>query len=88
MEIKIDEQEVKKLCKQRIDEILKEVDGELVFWDSKELTRRTCMSWNFIKEKFFHDSRFEKYKVGTKWYFPAKTTKEFLLTWIHEQAKY
>jgi hypothetical protein len=51
----------------------------------KELCRQTCMSENNIKEKFFYDPRFQKYKVGGKWLFPAKETEHFLLTWINEQ---
>lgn len=44
--------------------------------------RRTCMSWNTIQKEFFFDPYFPKRRVGGKWYFPAKKTKEFLLDWI------
>lgn len=64
---------------QKIDEKLKEIDSELVFWDTKELMRRTCMCWNTIQKEFFFDKHFPKRKIGSKWYFPASETKQFLL---------
>ncbi|MBB6632794.1 group-specific protein [Cohnella thailandensis] len=83
--IQIDEAEVKQLARQRIAELVTEVDAELVFWDATELKRRTCMSWNFIQEQFFFDPRFPKSKIGSKWYFPARETRKFLEMWLDEQ---
>ncbi len=83
--IQVDESQVREICKQKISELIKVVDAEYVFWDAKELQRRTCMSWNFIQEQFFFDSRFPKRKVGSKWYFPARETRAFLETWLQEQ---
>jgi len=84
--VQINEAEAKQLVRQRIAELVTEVEAELVFWDAAELKRRTCMSWNFIQEQFFFDKRFPKHKVGNKWYFPAKATREFLIQWLSEQA--
>jgi hypothetical protein len=39
--IKVDESEVRKLCLQKIGDLIKEVDAELIFWDSAELKKRT-----------------------------------------------
>jgi len=85
--VQIDEQEVQRLIREKLEEKLKEIDNEKVFWDSKELMRRTCLSWNTILDKFFYDPRFPKFKVGGKWLFPAQETKEFLLQWIREQPR-
>ncbi|AOH54445.1 group-specific protein [Peribacillus muralis] len=85
LNIQVDQQEVKKLYLQKIEERIKELDNELVFWDANELKRRTCMSWNTIQEKFFFDLRFPKHKVGGKWIFPAAKTQKFLLEWLDEQ---
>lgn len=87
LQVQIDETAVQEQIRQRIAELVKEVDAEMVFWDAKELQRRTCMSWNFIQQQFFFDPRFPKFKVGNKWYFPAKEAREFLLKWIKEQAR-
>ncbi|WP_438351823.1 group-specific protein [Paenibacillus sp. FA6] len=82
--IQIDEAEIMKLCRERIGELVKVVEGDNVFWDTAELKKRTCMSWNTIQDTFFFDSRFIKRKVGGKWYFPARETREFLVQWLLE----
>jgi hypothetical protein len=86
LSIKVDENEVRRLCQQQISELVKDIDTEYVFWDTAELKKRTCMSWNTIQEAFFFDSRFVKRKVGSKWYFPVKETKAFLELWLREQS--
>jgi len=83
--VQVDESEIKQLCREKIEAFLKEVDGEYVFWDSAELQRRTCMSWNFIQDTFFFDPRFPKKKVRTKWLFPARETRRYLEQWLTEQ---
>jgi phage pi2 protein 07 len=83
--IQVDEQELRELYLKKLEEKMKEVDAELVFWDAAELKRRTCMSWNTIQKEFFFDPRFPKYKVGNKWYFPAHEAKQFLLKWLAEK---
>ena len=86
MTININEAEVKRLCRERVEELVKEVDAEYVFWDSSELKKRTCMSWNTIQDNFFNDTRFPKVKIGGKWYFPVRETREFLQYWLYEQG--
>lgn len=83
--LQIDEQEVEKIFIQELKKRLDELQHRQTFWDLKELVRQTNMSDTFIKEKFFYDPRFPKYKVGNKWYFPAKEAEEFLLVWLREQ---
>ncbi|MEH7153036.1 group-specific protein [Bacillus thuringiensis] len=82
--VQVDEKEVRNLYLAKVEEMVKEIDAELVYWDSNELKRRTCMGWNTIQKEFFFDPRFPKYKVGGKWYFPAQQVKEFLLQWLSE----
>jgi hypothetical protein len=88
LNVQVDEQEVKKLAIEKIEELLKDVEKDLVFWDRKELIRRTCISWNTIQEYFFFDPNFPKHKVGSKWLFPAEKTKRFLLEWLEGQPKH
>ena len=83
--VTVDEDKIRQMYKEQIPETIKKVDAELVYWDRKELMRRTCMSWDSILKFFFYDPRFKKFKVGGKWYFPAKATNDFLLEWIEEQ---
>jgi len=86
LSIQVNEAEVKKMCREKIEVLLQEMDVEYVFWDSTELQRRTCMSWNFIQDTFFFDSRFPKRKVRTKWLFPVRETRQFLELWLAEQS--
>lgn len=87
LNIEIDENEVRNLYLEMLEEKIREVDAEMVFWDANELKRRTCLSWNTIQDKFFYDPRFPKFKVGQKWMFPAEETKKFLLQWLREQPR-
>lgn len=83
--VSVDEIEVKRICREKIDCLLKDSVNEYVYWDSAELQRRTCMSWNFIQDTFFFDPRFPKRKVNTKWLFPVRETRLFLEQWLMEQ---
>ena len=87
LSVQIDEAEVKHMCREQIAEIVRGIDAEMVYWDRKELMKRTCMSWNFIQEQFFFDPRFPKSKIGSKWYFPVRETRKFLEQWIDERQK-
>ena len=86
--VDIDQQEVKELVLEKVEEAVKNYNAEMVFWDANELKRRTCMSWNTMQKNFFYHPDFPKYKVGSKWYFPAEKTKEFLISWLEEQKRY
>lgn len=87
LEILLDETAVEQQFLAALKKKLNEIEMRSTFWDMKELMKQTNMGESNIKEKFFYDSRFPKYKVGGKWYFPAKECEEFLLMWIKEQPK-
>jgi hypothetical protein len=86
LSINVNEREIRELYLKELHAHIKKIDSSLVFWDRKELERRTCMSWDSIQKQFFYDSRFPKCKIGQKWYFPAKAAEKFLLSWIEEQS--
>lgn len=81
LQVQVDEKEVERLYREAIEKKVNEVSKDLVFWDSKELKRRTNLSWNTIQDTFFFDPDFPKFRVGTKWLFPAKEAEEFLINW-------
>jgi len=83
--VNIDEKYVEQQFLQELSKRLNELESRCTLWDMKELMKQTNMSDNNIKEKFFYDPRFPKYKVGGKWYFPAREAEQFILTWIKEQ---
>ncbi|CAM3734688.1 hypothetical protein GCM10009865_14390 [Aeromicrobium ponti] len=84
-EVKVDESELRKIYLKKLDEHLEKMDNELLFWDTDDLMKQTRLSWNTIQKEFFYDPRFPKRKLGRKWLFPARKTKEFLLEWLDEQ---
>lgn len=82
LQVLVDESKVEQLYLNAIDKKIESIDVGLVYWDSNELKRRTCMSWNTIQENFFHDKDFPKVKVGGKWYYPATETELYLRNWL------
>lgn len=78
---------LEKTFREELQKHLSVMESKLTLWDMKELQKQTNMSVNTIKERFFYDDRFPKYRVGSKWYFPAKECEEFLLMWIKEQSR-
>lgn len=85
IDVHVDDKEVERLFLEELKKRLDRIEQNLTLWDMKTLCQQTCMSENSIKDKFFYDKRFQKYKIGGKWYFPARETEEFLLMWIKEQ---
>ena len=81
IEIKLDENEVKKMYIEKLEEHMDKMDKEFLFWDTDDLVKQTRLSWGTIQKEFFYDPKFIKYKLGRKWLFPAKETKEFLMEW-------
>lgn len=84
--IEVDESEIANMIREQVSKVVQQIDNELVYWDTAELKRRTCMSWNTIQDNFFFDPRFPKHKVGTKWYYPVRELRIFLEQWIKEQT--
>ncbi|WP_217587018.1 group-specific protein [Lentibacillus saliphilus] len=84
IKVEIDEKVIEKLYVERIEDHIKELDKELIFWDSKELRRRTNLSWNTIQDTFFWHKDFPKVKLSGKWLFHAKKAEDFLNKWFEE----
>ncbi len=60
--VQVDEKEVRNLYLAKVEEVVKEIDAELVYWDANELKRRTCMGWNTIQKTFFLTLDFQNTK--------------------------
>jgi phage pi2 protein 07 len=87
IQVQLDEIQVEKLMQQELQKKLQQLESRYTYWSMEELCKQTSMSINNIKEKFFYDPRFPKYKVGGKWYMPAQECESFLLQWIKEQPR-
>jgi hypothetical protein len=88
LEIRLDETKVEEMLLTEIEKKVKQLENRYTFWDLDELCKQTCMSLGNIKDKFFYDPRFPKFKIGGKWYVPAKECEIFLLEWIKEQPRH
>lgn len=88
LEIKVDQQKIEDLYMKEIKNRLDQLDKQTLFWDGKELAKQTKMSWNTIQDHFFFHPEFPKFKIGGKWYFPAREAEHFLLKWLEENPKY
>lgn len=84
-QVQIDEQHVDEILRTEIQKRLNEVQVRYTFWDMKDLCEQTRLSVNTIKDEFFYDQRFPKFKIGKKWLFPAEEAKNFLLQWSKEK---
>lgn len=87
LSVQLDERMIESLFLEELKKRLDQLENKLTYWDMKTLCKQTCLSENTIKEKFFYDARFPKYKVGGKWMFAAKETEEFLIIWLKEQSR-
>jgi hypothetical protein len=85
LSIQLDEKEIEQRFLEELRKRLDAIQNRYTFWDMNELCRQTNMSENNIKDKFFYDKRFPKFKVGGKWIFPAVESERFLLEWLNEQ---
>lgn len=85
LQVQIDEQHINEILRVEIKKRLEDVQVKYTFWDMKELCEQTRLCENTIKEKFFYDERFPKFKIGKKWLFPAEEAKSFLIEWLKEQ---
>lgn len=87
IKLDINEDVIKEIVLKNIQNHLNIIDNEKIFYTMGDLQNITGMSKGFIEQRFFHDSRFVKIrrKVGRKWLFPVKKTRDFLNQWILEQ---
>jgi len=85
--INVDNNQLIQIIQKELRRKMEETEHSLTFWDTKELKRRTCMSWGTIQATFFQDKDFPKAKVGSKWYFPAKEADEYLVKWLQEKKE-
>ena len=86
--IAIDEAKVEKIV---VEEVRKKVDRAIIthtLWDLNELSRQVCMSIPFIKDKFFYNEDFPKFKVGAKWLMPAKEAHDYVISWLKQQPRF
>lgn len=83
--IEVDSKYVEEQLKMAIEKRLNELDSQKIFWDMKELAKKTSMSISHLEKHVIYQPGFPMYRVGKKRVFPAKETEKFLLNWIKDQ---
>lgn len=82
--VEIDEQELKNIYLQKVEERLEELESMVFFMNSKQLCEYLNMSWNTIVESFLYDEEFPSLKVGTKWLFNRKEVQKYMEKYYDE----
>jgi phage pi2 protein 07 len=76
--VEVDREQLKELYLQKVEERLKEIELEVFFMDSKQLSAYLNMSWNTIASNLLYEEDFPKVRLGTKWLFNRKEVQEFM----------
>src|SRR5699024_11932473 len=85
--IQIDEDALEQQVLKQIEEKMREIGYDRIFYSLDDLMQITSFSKGHILNTFFNDLRFKQIrrKVGRKWVFPVTETNELLKTWIRSE---
>lgn len=81
----INENEMREMMQQAIDAKAEQLAQEKVFWTMKDLEKYTNLCANTMKEHFFYDPDFPKFKIGRDWRFPVTKVKAYLEQWSEDR---
>jgi lipopolysaccharide biosynthesis glycosyltransferase len=70
--IEVDQEKLKELYLQKIDEHLQESESDLLFMNLKQLATYLNMSWNTIVTHLLYEEEFPKIRLGSKRLFHKK----------------
>lgn len=86
-QVQIDDAVAESILRDEIRKRVESITHKTTFWDMKELCRQVSLSETTVKEAFFYDPDFPKFRVGKKWLINAKLAEEFLMEWSSRQPK-
>ncbi|UJF27448.1 helix-turn-helix domain-containing protein [Planococcus sp. 107-1] len=78
IQVQIDEAELKTMYLAKLEERMKEIEGEVFFMSSKELCRYVGMSWTNVVTHLLSDPEYPACRLGNKWLFPRKEVSEYM----------
>lgn len=78
--IEVNQEQLKQLYLQKIDERLEELDQEVFFMNSKQMLKVVNLSWNTFNEVFLGDPKFPVVRLGNgkKFLYPRKEVFAYL----------
>ena len=85
--IEVDQEKLKELYLQKIDEHLQELESDVFFMNSKQLATYLNMSWNTIVTHLLYDEEFPKIRLGSKWLFHKKEVGKYMEKYYIEVRK-
>lgn len=87
LNIAIDEVKIEEIIREEAQKKVERAIIQHTLWDMNELSRQVCMSIPFIKDHFFYNEDFPKFKVGSKWLMPAQEAHDYVVKWLKRQPK-
>lgn len=84
----IDNTFAEEVFRQEVRKKIENISQKTMFWDMKELCRQVSLSETTVKETFFYEEGFPKFRVGKKWLINAKLAEEFLAKWSSQQSNH
>lgn len=82
--VEIDQEMLKELYLQKVEERLEELESEVFFMNSKQLATYLNLSWNTIADTFLYDEEFPSLRAGSKWLFNKKEVQAFMNKYYEE----
>ncbi len=76
--LEINQEQLKELYLRKVEERLEELEAEVFFMNSKQLTSYLNMSWNSICTHLLYEENFPKIRLGSKWLFKRKDVQEYM----------
>lgn len=78
IQVNIDQEQLKALYLEKMEERIKEIEETVFFMNSKQLQNYLNMSWNSIDKHFLHDPEFGAIRIGAKWLFNKRQVDSFM----------
>lgn len=86
-ELKINEEELKALYLQKLDERMKEIEKDVFFMNSKQLQNYLNMGWSSIVQHLLHEEEFGSIRLGNKWLFEKKRVDAYMQKFSEDVRK-
>lgn len=87
LQVQIDDVAAESILREEIRKRVESLSHKTTFWDMKELCRQVSLCETTVKDTFFYDPEFPKFRVGKKWLINAKLAEKFLMDWASKQPK-
>lgn len=78
IEVRIDQEELKALYLQKVEERIREIEETTFYFSSKELCRYLGISWNTIVNHLLIDEAFPRLRLGNRYLFPVSDVKRYM----------